>query len=133
MAKIELLDCTLRDGAYIVNGDFGDDVIVGLIKKLDAANADIIECGWLKDAPHKDGSVYYHVPEDVRKYMPLHRKSVATYTVMIDWDRYNLDAFDYRPFTGVVCRYEKLSDTFFLSLYGHGKNTVDGAHFSAER
>ena len=96
MAKIELLDCTLRDGAYIVNGDFGDDVIVGLIKKLDAANADIIECGWLKDAPHKDGSVYYHVPEDVRKYMPLHRKSVATYTVMIDWDRYNLDALPER-------------------------------------
>ena len=82
MAKIELLDCTLRDGAYDVNGDFVDDVIVGLIKKLDAANADIIECGWLKDAPHKDGSVYYHVPEDVRKYMPWHRKSVATYTVM---------------------------------------------------
>ena len=96
MAKIELLDCTLRDGAYIVNGDFGDDVVVGLIKKLDAANADIIECGWLKDAPHKDGSVYYHVPEDARKYMPLHRKSVATYTVMIDWDRYNLDALPER-------------------------------------
>ena len=27
MANIELLDCTLRDGSYIVNGDFGADVI----------------------------------------------------------------------------------------------------------
>ena len=48
-------------------------------------------------------------------------------------DRHDINAFDYRPFTGVVCRYKKLSDTFFLSLYGHRKNTVDGAHFSAER
>lgn len=96
MIKVELIDCTLRDGAYIVNGDFGDDVIVGLIKKLDAANVDIIECGWLKDAPHKEGSVYYHVPEDVRSYMPLQRKSAAMYTAMIDWDRYDLNALPER-------------------------------------
>lgn len=101
MAKVELLDCTLRDGAYIVNGDFGDDIIKGLIKKLDASRADIIECGWLKDAPHKNGSVYYHVPEDTRRYLPAHRKSPATYTVMIDWDRYNLDALPQRT-EGVI-------------------------------
>ena len=59
MARIELLDCTLRDGAYIVNGNFGDDIIVGIIKKLDAAKVDIIECGWLKDAAHGEGSVYH--------------------------------------------------------------------------
>lgn len=92
MAKVELLDCTLRDGAYIVNGDFGDDIIIGIIKKMDSAHTDIIECGWLKDSAHKDGSVYYNVPEDARRYMPSQRKSSATYTVMIDWDRYNLDA-----------------------------------------
>ena len=96
MARIELLDCTLRDGAYIVNGDFGDDVVVGIIKKLDAAKVDIIECGWLKDGMHKDGSVYYHVPEDARRYMPQSRKSDAIYTVMIDWDRYDLDALPQR-------------------------------------
>ena len=96
MARIELLDCTLRDGAYIVNGDFGDDIIVGIVKKLDAAKMDIIECGWLKDAAHKEGSVYYHVPEDARRYMPKVRKSGAIYTVMIDWDRYNLDALPER-------------------------------------
>ena len=70
MANIELLDCTLRDGSYIVNGDFGADVIRGILRKLDAARMDIIECGWLKDAPHKDGSAYFHVPEDVRSYLP---------------------------------------------------------------
>ena len=42
MANIELLDCTLRDGSYIVNGDFGANVIRGILRKLDAARMDII-------------------------------------------------------------------------------------------
>ncbi len=96
MAMIELLDCTLRDGSYIVNGDFGADVIRGIVRKLDAARIDIIECGWLKDTSHKDGSAYFHVPEETRSYLPEHRKSHSIYTVMIDWDRYDLDALPER-------------------------------------
>ncbi len=88
--KIELLDCTLRDGAYIVNGEFGAPAIKGIIKKLQDANIDIIECGWLKDAPHKEGSSYYHVPSDLGAYL-LKRSDRAVYVAMIDWDRYNVD------------------------------------------
>ena len=47
--RIELLDCTLRDGAYITDSHFGTAAIKGIIKKMQDANADIIECGWLKD------------------------------------------------------------------------------------
>ena len=90
--NIQLLDCTLRDGCYIVEGIFGSTVIRGLSQKLQAANVDIIECGWLKDAPHKDGSAYYHVPADAEAYLPKSRRENATYAVMIDWDRYDLDA-----------------------------------------
>ena len=53
--KINLLDCTLRDGAYIVNSKFGNGAIKGIIKKLQEANVDMIECGWLKDTPHETG------------------------------------------------------------------------------
>jgi len=52
MRNIQLLDCTLRDGAYIVNGKFPDNVINGIIMKLNNANVDIIECGWLKDSEY---------------------------------------------------------------------------------
>lgn len=92
MKSIELLDCTLRDGSYIVDGKFGDDVIRGIVKKLDAARIDIVECGWLKDASHVPGSAYFHVPEDARPYLPSNRSRKTVYTVMIDWDRYDLDA-----------------------------------------
>ena len=89
--KTYLLDCTLRDGAYIVDSMFGDAVICGIIHKLEEAGVEIIECGWLKDKEHQPDSTYYHLPSDLEKYIPAKKKNV-TYTVMIDWDRYDLSS-----------------------------------------
>lgn len=88
--NIQLLDCTLRDGAYIVDSNFGTPAIKGIIKRLQEANVDIIECGWLKNSPHKEGTTFYHVPADLEYYIS-EKKDHATYVVMIDWDRYDLD------------------------------------------
>ena len=89
MSRIKLLDCTLRDGAYIVNADFGEPAIKGIIRKLQDANIDIIECGWLKDKEHENGHTFYHVPSDVVQYITK-RKPNFMYVAMIDWDRYDL-------------------------------------------
>lgn len=88
--KIELLDCTLRDGAYIVDAKFGTPAIKGIIKKMQDANVDIIECGWLKNTPHEEGTSFFHTPSDLEPYL-LQRSERATYVAMIDWDRYDLD------------------------------------------
>ncbi len=88
-AKIQMLDCTLRDGAYIVDAKFGTPAIKGIIKKMQDANVDIIECGWLKDSPHQEGTTFYHVPADMKQYM-TGKSDHATYVAMIDWDRYDL-------------------------------------------
>ena len=61
--KIELLDCTLRDGSYITDSHFGAPAIKGIIKKMQEANADIIECGWLKDKAYEPGTTFFHVPD----------------------------------------------------------------------
>ncbi len=89
MKRIELLDCTLRDGAYVVNAEFGANTIGGIIKNLQNANVDIIECGWLKDAPHKHGTSFFHVPGDIKQYMISPKSEYATYVAMIDYDRYD--------------------------------------------
>ena len=89
MKKMQLLDYTLRDGAYIVDAKFGVPAIKGMIKKLQDAGVDIIECGWLKNAPHEEGTSFYHVPEDLEQYL-LKRRTHTTYVAMIDWDRYDL-------------------------------------------
>lgn len=88
--SIELLDCTLRDGAYICDSKFGTQAIKGIIKKSQDAGIDVIECGWLKDSDHTEGTSFFHVPGDLKQYFDK-RRSDATYVVMIDWDRYNLD------------------------------------------
>ena len=86
---IRLLDCTLRDGAYVVEAKFGAPTIKGIIKRLQDAGVDIIECGWLKDKAHEEGTSYYHVPEDLCQYLP-HKNKDTVYAAMIDWDRYDL-------------------------------------------
>lgn len=88
-SNIRLLDCTLRDGAYIVDARFGSPAITGLIKKSEEANIEVIECGWLKNQPHEEGTSFYHVPDDIRRYITEKKRGV-TYAVMIDWDRYDL-------------------------------------------
>ena len=88
MSKIQLLDCTLRDGAYINNSEFGVPALKGIIKHLQDAHVEIIECGWLKDSPHKDGSSYFHLPKDAEPYI-LEKKESSTYVAMIDYNRYD--------------------------------------------
>ena len=53
----ELLDCTLRDGTYVNDGNFGFETIKALISGLNNSNVDIIECGWLIN---KDFSIKMH-------------------------------------------------------------------------
>lgn len=86
---IQVLDCTLRDGAYIVESKFGVAAIRGIIYKMQEANIDIIECGWLKDKPCEAGSTYYHVPSDLEPYL-VKKDPSKVYVAMIDWDRYDL-------------------------------------------
>lgn len=85
---IELLDCTLRDGAYIVDSMFGTAAMKGIISHLQDAQVDIIEVGWLKDKPHKEGSSFYHIPADAEQYI-VNKNPNSLYVAMIDWDRYD--------------------------------------------
>lgn len=88
--QVQILDCTLRDGAYIVDAKFGVSALKGIIKRMQDANIEIVECGWLKDQPHVEGTSFYHVPDDMKPYL-LEKKAGCIYTAMIDWDRYDVD------------------------------------------
>ena len=90
MKNVFLLDCTLRDGAYIVDSMFGETAIRGIINKLQETGIEIIECGWLKNKEYKIGSTFYHRPDDLKQYI-LQKNPNVIYTAMIDWNQYNLD------------------------------------------
>lgn len=46
---VKLLDCTLRDGGYINDWEFGHSVITGTYKRLENAGVDYIEVGFIDD------------------------------------------------------------------------------------
>lgn len=49
MEKLSILDCTLRDGGYVNNWDFGYENIRKIIQNLVSSNIEYIECGFLED------------------------------------------------------------------------------------
>ena len=49
MNKISLLDCTLRDGGYINDWDFGLETIKGFVTKIEKTGIEFFEIGFLKN------------------------------------------------------------------------------------
>lgn len=49
MGKVMLLDCTLRDGGYVNDWNFGHDNLVSIFERSVDANVDIIEIGFLDE------------------------------------------------------------------------------------
>ena len=91
--KIELLDCTLRDGGHVNNWQFGNKKIERIIDNLNKAKIDYIEIGFLRDVEYtKDRSLFSSI-EQANNY--LENKEVSSnFTLMIrpDW----ID-FDFLP------------------------------------
>ncbi|MDD2973386.1 MAG: aldolase catalytic domain-containing protein [Lachnospiraceae bacterium] len=56
MAEIKLLDCTLRDGGYINDWEFGRDNIINIFERLVSAGMDIIEIGFLDERRSYDSN-----------------------------------------------------------------------------
>ncbi len=54
MSKISLLDCTLRDGGYLNDWEFGHDNIVNIFERLVSAELDIIEVGFINESREYD-------------------------------------------------------------------------------
>ena len=44
-----LLDCTLRDGGYVNDWEFGHDKIIEIFERLVSSGVDYIEVGFLDD------------------------------------------------------------------------------------
>ncbi len=49
MGELKLLDCTLRDGGYINDWNFGHANLSGIFSRLAAAGVDVIEAGFLDE------------------------------------------------------------------------------------
>ena len=49
MKQVKLLDCTLRDGGYVNDWNFGHDSMVSIFERLISSGVDILEIGFLDE------------------------------------------------------------------------------------
>ncbi len=59
MGKIKLLDCTLRDGGYVNNWEFGQSNIVSILKNMLSTGVDIVEAGFIRDVKYDENKAVF--------------------------------------------------------------------------
>lgn len=89
------MDCTLRDGAHVNDGNFGETHICNIIKGLTNAGADIVEIGFLKEVAYQRNVSSY--PQIEQAYAMLDKAGIrigadnrTKYAVMARADQYGL-------------------------------------------
>lgn len=70
MNDIQILDCTLRDGGYINNWNFGEGMICSIMEKLEKASVDIIEVGFLTEKTKDENYTLFSSVNQIEEFMP---------------------------------------------------------------
>ena len=78
MGRIELLDCTLRDGGYINNWEFGEKIIKDVTKEINQSGVGIVEIGFLRDEETTNDRAVWNNLQDVKKYIPSERNALVS-------------------------------------------------------
>ncbi len=81
--KPKILDCTLRDGGYVNNWNFGEDNIRSIVQKLIDAKIDIIECGFLNSKKFDNNFSLFNSREKISSLLEPY-KSCAEFVLMLD-------------------------------------------------
>ena len=109
--SIQLLDCTLRDGGYLVDTMFGETFVKGFTRSMTDAGLNVVEVGFLKDETHRTGSTIYNNAAQIRPYLPRQRREGVSYVCLSDYSRYhisNLEPYDGTSIDGVrACFFKK--------------------------
>jgi Isopropylmalate/homocitrate/citramalate synthases len=97
MSKFNLLDCTLRDGGYIVNWEFPNGEIKNLTQGLIDANFDYVEVGYLNNRPYVPNTAIFNNIEQISSFIPKDRKK-SLVLAMADVSQFKPE--DITPHTG---------------------------------
>lgn len=90
--KVQINDCTVRDGGYLLKKDPPHDYVRSVFEGLLAGGVDIIEIGFLQREV-KGESVVYRDSVDAVKHVP-ESCSPSRFTGFCDNSRYSLDLLD---------------------------------------
>lgn len=91
MNTVHVLDCTLRDGGYCNQWQFGFENTREITSGLVEANIDIIECGFLTNNIEYDANVTkYNKLEEIATVIPENRGG-KLFVAMMNYGEYNIE------------------------------------------
>lgn len=89
--RIRVLDCTLRDGGYCNQWQFGFENTKTIINELINANIDIIECGFLTNKiEYVEGSTKFTTLDKVERVLPVNRSN-KIFVCLMNYGEYRLE------------------------------------------
>lgn len=80
---IKLLDCTLRDGGYINNWEFGYAPIKDMIAHVEKTDVDVLELGFLKDEKYDQNRTVFNSMDQIEALIP-NKKAGIVYAAMTE-------------------------------------------------
>lgn len=86
--NFKVLDCTLRDGGYVNNFNFGKENIFKITNGLSLSKIDLIELGFLVDTERNENQSLYNYIDEAEKIIP--RDCFNDFCVMIRPDKYDI-------------------------------------------
>ncbi|MEQ8155648.1 MAG: aldolase catalytic domain-containing protein [Clostridiaceae bacterium] len=87
MGKFRILDCTLRDGGYVNNWEFGYENIIGIKQKLELSGPDVLELGFMRNEPYQPNRAVYNSVDQVTKIIGEKRPD-KIYSALIEMANY---------------------------------------------
>lgn len=93
MGNIKLLDCTLRDGGYINNWEFGHHTIKDIIRKLVESQVDYVEVGFLRNCEYSANAAVFNNCEEIKNVLP-ENKGNTKFTAMALHNKYDIDRLE---------------------------------------
>ncbi|MCL2014723.1 MAG: 3-hydroxy-3-methylglutaryl-CoA lyase, partial [Defluviitaleaceae bacterium] len=91
--KINILDCTLRDGGFANDWQFGNAHIKGIIAGLTDSAVDFVEVGYLQNISYNSDLSLFSEVEQIANILPADTKSTK-YVAMIECGKYDTAALD---------------------------------------
>ena len=119
MNKVQVLDCTLRDGGYCNEWRFGVDNEKNIIAGLVEADIEIIECGFLTNKTTYDPDVTkFNRLQEIAELIPENRAG-KLFVVMMNYGEYDVEELpvhDGSSVDGIRVAFHKKNLTEALSL-----------------
>lgn len=120
--KISLLDCTLRDGGYVNNWDWGFKKARDIISFLVQSNIDVIEVGFLRNiGGYDENKVVCNTIEELNKLLPAECGN-SVFSAMAMQSNYDINKLTNYCGTGIE----------ILRITAHDYDIWEGLEFAKE-